>query len=49
MRILVNITPLLLTKAFEFDALSQFVLFRQLGLPMACGSAEEYNIDKRTI
>ncbi len=34
---------------FHFDALLQFIPFRQLGLPMACGSTEEHNADKRTI
>jgi len=29
-------------KACDFDVLSQFVLFRQLGLQLASGSAEEH-------
>ena len=35
--------------AFDFDALHDFVLFRQLDLQLAVGFAEEYKDEKRTI
>ena len=35
--------------AFHFDALSQFILFRQLSLQRAGGFDEIYNAEKRTM
>jgi len=36
-------------KAYDFNALWEFVLFRQSDLQLAGGSTERYNAEKRTI